>query len=359
MDFLSFTLDNLEASGVIGGYVAISIIGFALIGFALKDKMQNMARLGPKWAQPIIGAIFGIIPGCGGTIVVSTMYKNGQVSFGALLAAFTATLGEGSFVLLGASDESSVAGNLTAFFIVNIIGFVLGIILGYGADLLGFRVDIEAMSKHGSHESHHHSESTFARKFIDDAGFYSIIAMALFLAPGSIMALWGGGIDYIAELTVWVATALTLTSIVYFGVNKFVLKGACSAKDHNNIKAIMLDAVADISMVVAYVFMGLFIANGIIDIAIGPERFDVWMASSAFSVVLIAALLGVLTGCGGMIAVAAAYVTVPNFPIAALIAASIATSGDGIFPLLAQNKKDAIMVSLAGFVSAIVVGYFA
>ena len=40
-----------------------------------------------------------------------------------------------------------------------------------------------------------------------------------------------------------------------------------------------------------------------------------------------------------MIAVAAAYTTIPNFPIAALIAAAIATSGDGIFPLLLKIKR--------------------
>jgi len=43
--------------------------------------------------------------------------------------------------------------------------------------------------------------------------------------------------------------------------------------------------------------------------------------------------------------------------MAALIAAAIATSGDGIFPLLAENKKDAMIVSLVGFVVALFVAY--
>ena len=109
-------------------------------------------------------------------------------------------------------------------------------------------------------------------------------------------------------------------------------------------------------MVTVFVFVGLFIANFIIDIIVGPEAFDAWMNSSAFAVVLIAALIGFTPGCGGMIAVAAAYITIPNFPIAALIAAAIATSGDGIFPLLAENKKDAIIISLASLSIALIVG---
>ena len=83
------------------------------------------------------------------------------------------------------------------------------------------------------------------------------------------------------------------------------------------------------------------------------------MASSAFAVVLIAALIGVTPGCGGMIAVAAAFVSIPSFPMAALIAAAIATSGEGIFPLIAQNKRDAMIISLASLTVALIVGYLA
>ena len=42
---------------------------------------------------------------------------------------------------------------------------------------------------------------------------------------------------------------------------------------------------------------------------------------------------------------------------AALIAAAIATSGDGIFPLLAENRKDGFIVSGLGLAAALVVGY--
>ena len=357
MDLWSFFLENLDAAGVIGGYVAISIIGIALITLAMKDKIKGAAQVGPKWAQPMIGALLGVIPGCGGTIVVATLYKNKQISFGALFAAFIATLGEGSFVLLGASDEADVAGNLTAFAIVNVVGFVTGTILGYAADGIGFRTSSEVVIEEICTAPNETSTTALARGFIESYGFYTILAIAVFLTPGSIMALWGGGIDAIEDLTVWVATALTVISIAYYLVYKFVLNRNCCAEDSNNVKASLLESVADLSMVVMYVFIGLLIANFIIDILVGAERFDTWMTSSAFAVVFIAALIGVTPGCGGMIAVAAAFVTIPNFPLAALIAAAIATSGDGIFPLIAQNKKDAVIISLAGLATALVVGY--
>ena len=53
------------------------------------------------------------------------------------------------------------------------------------------------------------------------------------------------------------------------------------------------------------------------------------------------------------------FIDIPNFTLAALIAAAIATSGDGIFPLLAENRKDGFIVSGVGLLIALVVGYIA
>jgi hypothetical protein len=45
--------------------------------------------------------------------------------------------------------------------------------------------------------------------------------------------------------------------------------------------------------------------------------------------------------------------------MAALIAGAIATSGDGIFPLLAENKKDALLITGFSLALALVVGFIA
>ena len=39
--------------------------------------------------------------------------------------------------------------------------------------------------------------------------------------------------------------------------------------------------------------------------------------------------------------------------------AAISTSGDGIFPLLAENRKDGLIVSVFGLVVALLLGYIA
>jgi len=362
MDFnlWSFIIDNLEAAGVIGGYVSISIIGFALITFATRNRNKLGNQIGPRWTHPIIGSLLGAIPGCGATIVVASLYKNNKISFGGLFATFLSTLGEGSFVLLGASDEADVVGNLKAYAIITIFGIIAGVIFGFFADLSGLRLSNTNTINNSTKEQPSQAEQkTFSGRFIEYFGFYAIIVMAIFLAPGSIMALWGGSIDAISDLTYWVSIALTVICIVYYCVDRFIYNYHDCHCDHDDIKSTLLHSILDVAMVVSYVFVGLFVANFIIDVMVGAEQFDAWMSASPYVVVLIAALIGVTPGCGGMIAVAVAFITIPNFPMAALIAAAIATSGDGIFPLLAQNRKDGIIVSGASLIVALIVGYIA
>ena len=209
------------------------------------------------------------------------------------------------------------------------------------------------------HQKREKKQNTLAGIFIENLGIYSIIAMAIFLAPGSIMALWGGEIESISSLTYMLSIALTITCIIFYLLNKFTFKDHDCYSSYSNIKSTILHAILDVAMVVTYVFLGLFVANYVIDVVVGADTFDAWMTSSVYLVVLLSALIGVTPGCGGVIAVAVAFITIPNFPMAALIAAAISTSGDGIFPLLAENKKDGFIVSLLGLVIALVVGYLA
>lgn len=357
-DWKVFIIDNLEAAGVIGGYVSISIIGVALITLLAKEKIESKGIVGPKSLHPIFGALLGVIPGCGGTIIASSLYNKQKITFGGLFAAFITTLGEGSFVLLGASKEADVAKNIEAFIIITIVGLIVGILAGYVFDQFGVRSKSKKtnLANLDTVNCSTSQSKTIAQRLTEDVGFYLLLAMAAFLVPQSIVALWGGSVGVISEWSVYVSIAFAAFSIAYYFLSKYYLKSHdCSFK--NDVKSTLLHAVFDIVMVVTFVFIGLVITNFIIDVWIGVDRFNQILITSGFVVVLIAALIGVTPGCGGMIAVTVAYITIPNFPIAALIAAAIATSGDGIFALIAVNKKDGLLVSVASLILAIVVGY--
>jgi hypothetical protein len=358
----SFVLENLDASGGIGGYVSLSIVGFALISFAAKKKLKNgLKPLKFKWTHSAIGSLMGVIPGCGATIVAASLYKNKKISFGGLFAAFISTLGEGSFVLLGASSEAAdISGNIKAYITITLFGLIAGFIFGFISDILGINSKNENLQKNNINNNILlKNKNNRLVLLFEKIGFYTILLISIILAPNSIMAFWGGGIDIISNLTYWGSIILTITCIAYYFMTKFIyVDNDCSCNE-DNFKSIIKHAIKDVSLVVTFVFIGLIVANYIIDVIVGATTFDSWMSSSAYVVVLLAALIGAIPGCGGMITVAVAYITISNFPIAALIAAGIATSGDGIFPLLAENKKDGLIISIAGLFIALIVGYLA
>ena len=69
-------------------------------------------------------------------------------------------------------------------------------------------------------------------------------------------------------------------------------------------------------MVVTYVFIGLFVANYIIDVLIGEDEFKSWMTSSTYFLILIwQAFNRSNPGCGGLIVVTVTYMGNPEiFP---------------------------------------------
>ena len=361
-NLLSFILDIFDASGGIGGYVSISIIGFALISFATKKKIKGEIKyFRYKWAHALIGSLIGAIPGCGATIIIASLYKNKKISFGGLLASFISTLGEGSFVLLGASNETAnIVGNINGYFTITIFGLIVGFIFGFIYDIAGFKFHSKNDQKNIINDNYSQVKKDDHKPiFIEKLGINIILLISVLLAPGSIMGLWGGGIEILSNLTYWLSITFSLICIIYYCFYKFINTDKNCFCNENNLKSISYHAVMDVAMVVTYIFIGLFITNFIIDVIIGTEKFEILLTSSIYIIIFLSAIIGVIPGCGGMIAVAVAFITIPNFPMAALIAAGISTSGDGIFTMLAENKRDGVIVSGIGLLLALIIGYLA
>ena len=142
-----------------------------------------------------------------------------------MFAAFISTLGEGSFVLLGASNESDVAANLKAYAIIAIFGFIAGILIPvFYDDVLNFTGSFSNKDQNNfkykeNVKKSNNDEINQKDHVLQIIGFYVIMLMVIFLAPGSVMAFWGGGIEVISELTLYVSIALTISCILYYFMN--------------------------------------------------------------------------------------------------------------------------------------------
>ena len=87
------------------------------IGAALKKS---------KRFQVPLAALLGTTPGCGGAVVVVAAYSSGNVSFGAVVATLTATMGDAAFLLIATRPDAEL--------VVLPLSFCVGILSGWLVD---------------------------------------------------------------------------------------------------------------------------------------------------------------------------------------------------------------------------------
>ena len=114
-------------------FVAAMILLFSWLQYITAGQFVLWIREN-KRLQPVIGAMMGLTPGCGGAIIVMPMYARGYVTYGTVIATLIATLGDAAFVLIGAVFQNSAF--ITPVIAVHATSFIVGVVWGYGVDSL-------------------------------------------------------------------------------------------------------------------------------------------------------------------------------------------------------------------------------
>ena len=83
----------------VGVLLGIVILIFGYIDYKTGGNIVDILDKN-KRIQPMIGAILGIIPGCGGSIILMPLYVKNKVSFGALVATLISSMGDAAFILI-------------------------------------------------------------------------------------------------------------------------------------------------------------------------------------------------------------------------------------------------------------------
>ncbi len=160
MHSLTEQLDLLQVfkSGIFGA-VKISLIVFVMmiivdfINVKVKGKMTSYFSR-KKWQQYIMAGLIGIIPGCGGTFAIISLYIHGTITMGALTATMIATSGDEAFIMLSMFPK-------TAFILFGVL-FVLGVLGGFIADFVlrktkfKYHVDCKMQQFHPEKEGWNH-----------------------------------------------------------------------------------------------------------------------------------------------------------------------------------------------------------
>lgn len=109
-------------------YVAYLIIEY----FERKDSKDDKLFFALQKYSPLVGALIGLIPQCGFSILAAMLFVQGNVTIGTLLAVFIATSDEAIPILLA---EPKLYGTLIVLLICK---FLIAVISGYFVDRILF-----------------------------------------------------------------------------------------------------------------------------------------------------------------------------------------------------------------------------
>lgn len=185
--FLEVFLDALKDSLIVFAFVftfhvILSFIETPISNFLIKRKKTST----------IFGALFGLVPQCGTSVVAADLYIKRYISIGTIIAVFLSCSDEAMLVLLTAWNEKTLM-----IFPLLALKLVTGILIGLLVDFIIRKqkiIDVDYIEEEKECHTHHH-ENTPAHAHLIHPLIHSIKIFAyvfvINLAIGSIIGFVG------------------------------------------------------------------------------------------------------------------------------------------------------------------------
>ncbi|RAH11988.1 MAG: hypothetical protein CMB05_005095 [Methanobacteriota archaeon] len=362
-------------------FVAAMVFLFSWLQYATSGRFVEYIRRKKK-LQPVIGALMGLTPGCGGAIVMMPMYARGYVSYGTVLATLIATLGDSAFILIGAAiTDSSFVAPLIA---VHAISFVTGVSWGYLVDMTG-TTPHKPLGRFGPSigqepiESEPSDESLLEDLPREEPGglgykilhqgylvWWSVTLIGLIFAI--LLLVWSGqDPDYSLELSfdpttmdgfiTWIGLIGTSLSVILYIAQKNWIGDDTEATIGDKLHSMretMIHSASETAFVTFWVMIAyLAFEFGMLFSGISEQSMSSY--GDGFIAIIAVSIIGLIPGCGPQIIVITAYTKdIISFP--ALAANAISQDGDALFPLLVRHKAASLWATIHTTIPAIIVG---
>ena len=324
-------------------FVAATLLIFygieRLFGF---DAIRLLSSSG-KWQVPLAAAL-GALPGCGGAIIVVTNYVSGRLSFGAVMATLTATMGDAAFLLIAKEPVTGL--------IVMAVGLIVGTVSGYIVDFI-HGVDFLRPNPSQDQLDDVDQQRPQAPRLMNRLWLIALV-------PGVVFGLLGA---FQIDLDTKLATSLIAEPVTIFGFlagclcfGMWLLPQFIKANDakKSGTPSVIDQTITDTNFVTGWVIIAFLIFEVSI-FATGYELATLF-EGLALWVPLMAVLIGLLPGCGPQILVTTLYLS-GVVPLSAQIGNAISNDGDALFPALALAPKAALMATIYSTIPALLLAY--
>jgi len=334
-------------------FVALTLGIFYFMEAIFRIDLAELLTRHASWQVPI-AAILGVLPGCGGAVIIVTQFVRGGISFGSVVAVLTATMGDAAFLLLAKAPAAGI--------LVFGCTLVAGILSGYIVDKI--HANDFLLTKQRSTKGFNH---LYIRKV--NSRFWCCL-WGLFLIPGLIFGLLiafqvntdpvFGSIGGVTNTT-WVGLGGAIVSLALWGVvspNQTVQPSNSAtnqmftivkSKGHTSSRVVGDTCFVTVWVIFAFLIFELTVLLTGINL---EKIFDTWDAIIPF----IAIIVGFIPGCGPQLLVTTMYIN-GALPFSAELGNAISNDGDALFPAIAMAPKVAIIATLYSAIPAIIVSY--
>ena len=383
-------ISNIFLASVRDGYiqvsvfVAITVLLFSYIQYkthgALLEKLHDH-----RGAQPLFGALMGLTPGCGGAIIMMPLYVRGTVSFGTVVSTLAATAGDSAFVILAMAPKAALY--------VYSMAFVAAIAFGYAIDYYGLGLnwldraisklrsedgdgkveELVGMSSNPAHEYEgpapghtHESGPDRTSKILTPLSkivhWLWWVAAIIGLYLGISYLIQGGpevplvaNTSFSGMFTVVGITGTALSFYLYLIGRHYIGEGHVgkARESFASFRDTLQHAAMETSFVTVWVLGAYLIYE--YPVALFNLNIGAIAASAGVFAPIAGAAIGLIPGCGPQIVLAGAYAQ-GAIPVSALAANAISQDGDALFPLLAIDKKAALLATIYTTIPALIVG---
>lgn len=368
-------------------FVAAMVLLFSWLQYVTAGRFVDWIRSKTK-LQPIIGALMGLTPGCGGAIVMMPLYARGYVSYGTVVATLIATLGDSAFVLIGGAIANPDL--IGPVLLVHLISFIVGVVWGLGIDFMRitpssplgrFGPEIEEEITHIISDEKYDVRDELPREEPDGFSYkivhqgyliwWSVTLVGLVFA---ILLLYWGAIDGGPSLDLddgglnldptsmggfisWVGLLGTLLSVAIFLGQRSIFGDDTEASIGDKLdsfKETTIHAASETSFVTFWVLIAYFVFEFSMLFG-GVDESNLVAYGAGVGAIFVAALVGVIPGCGPQIIIMTSYVEgILGFP--GLVSNAISQDGDALFPLLVRHRTASLWATFHTVLPAIITG---
>src|SRR4051794_13803871 len=353
----------------VGVFVAVLVAAFGWLRWRHGERIIDVLETHRRWG-PAIGAVLGVSPGCAGAILVMPLYARRTVSFGTVIAALVATMGDSSWVIMAANPRMAA--------VVHAILFTTGLATGYLVDALGIQPErrgavtdavpvaersgtpVPAAVPAGSRRSlairrRPMSVAAVALTLRSPAaatpvlfwllasfGFVVAAPTAFQVVDVATLTAWAGGVD--PYLTLGVAGTAAAALIFARGRGKLAddtPESASATSATEPFSTVLRHGAHETSFVVVWVAVA-YVAWATVHVLTGFDGSQLPVLGLAG--VLVGALVGLVPGCAVQIVFTGLYVS-GIVPLPTLLANALSQDGDALLPLIALEKHSAFVAT--------------